>query len=123
MGAFIGVMQTNLMVRDIERAKVWYREILQAHIEEDYGTTVLISFGGSSSAPICLIQDGEAAGGQQSSYPVLQISEEHKDAVYEDLRIKGVKLEGNPAHRSHFKFYDCDGNRLEAYCPGIYEES
>ncbi|MGR3765590.1 VOC family protein [Rossellomorea sp. NS-SX7] len=124
MSVFLGVMQTNLYVNDIEAAKNWYRDVLQVSIEKDYGTTVVLSFGNESRlGTLCLIQDKKAAGERQSTYPVLQISQEYKDILYEKLREKKVKVEENPAHTSHFKFYDCDGNILEAYCPGIYEES
>ncbi|WP_175990473.1 VOC family protein [Bacillus sp. Marseille-Q1617] len=124
MSIFQGVMQTNMMVSDIEAAKNWYRDVLQAEIEKDYGTTVVLTFGSDSpSGTLCLIQDKEAAGENHSTYPVLQISPEFKDTLYEKLLEKDVEVEGDPAHRSHFKFYDPDGNRLEAYNPGIYEES
>ncbi|QTC40032.1 VOC family protein [Bacillus sp. V3] len=124
MSVFLGVMQTNVMVTDIVAAKNWYSEILQCKIEKDYGTTVVLSFGGGSPlGTLCLIQDKEAAGRNHSTYPVLQISRKYKDTLYEKLREKEVKVEEAPAHQSHFKFFDPDGNMLEAYSPGIFEES
>lgn len=71
---------------------------------------------------LCLIETGEGVI-SGVTYPVLQISEKYKDVLYKTPVEKGVRVEPNPGHLSHFKFYDPEGNILEAYCPGIYEEN
>ncbi len=76
MSVFLGVMQTNVMVTDIVAAKNWYSEILQCKIEKDYGTTVVLSFGGGSPlGTLCLIQDKEAAGRNHSTSCIANFSE------------------------------------------------
>ncbi|MBW3111085.1 VOC family protein [Bacillus sp. MCCB 382] len=112
----------NLKVRDMKESKRWYTEVLGLKVHKDYGTTVVFSFGEEMSAALCLIETGEAVI-SGDTYPVLQISEEYKDVLYKNLVEKGVRVESNPGHLSHFKFYDPDGNMLEAYCPGIYEKN
>ncbi|WP_201714244.1 VOC family protein [Rossellomorea arthrocnemi] len=119
---FQGVLQTNIKVRVMKEAKQWYTEILGLHVEKDYDSTVVLSFGGDNLGTLCLIEAGGEGFDCGSTYPVLRISEEYKDVLYKRLAEKGVQVEENPVHPSHFTFYDPDGNKLEAYCPGIYEE-
>ena len=124
MSYFQGVMQTNIGVIDIQKTKEWYTNVLGLKVEKDYDTTVVLSFGEDSAlGKICLIEDKDPSDGAHSMYPVLQISQEYKDILYKKLREKGVKVEENPSHSGHFKFFDCEGNKLEAYCPGIYEKT
>ncbi|WP_064092858.1 VOC family protein [Rossellomorea aquimaris] len=124
MSYFQGVMQTNVMVSDMRRAKKWYSELLGLKVDKDYGTTVVFSFGSSESlGTICLIEKVNSHTDDDSTYPVLQISHPYKDVLYQTLKDNEVKVEENPSHPSHFIFYDCDGNKLEAYCSGIYEEN
>ena len=106
----------------MKESKRWYTEVLGLQVVKDYDTTVVLSFGGGGLSSLCLIEASEAVN-SGDTYPVLQLSEEYKDVLYKNLEEKGVRVETNPCHFSHFKFYDPDGNMLEAYCPGIYEEN
>ncbi|MGM0845856.1 MAG: VOC family protein [Bacillota bacterium] len=129
MTYFTGLLQTNLYVKDIGQAAKWYQDILGFTIAADYGTTVILAFGdspsydeGKSGTPVlCLIEDKGAAGGGNTTHPVLGISRKFCDNLYNELKENEVEVEENPSHKGHFKFHDLDGNLLEAFCPGIYD--
>ncbi|MFP3471060.1 hypothetical protein R0J90_13540, partial [Micrococcus sp. SIMBA_144] len=55
------------------------------------------------------------------SYPVLHLAKEHAETFKNVLRERGVLVD-EEAGIAHFKFYDPDGNGLEAYLPGVYEK-
>jgi catechol 2,3-dioxygenase-like lactoylglutathione lyase family enzyme len=128
MAFFKGLLQTNLQVKDIKSSVDWYVQKLQLKVVADYETTVVLSFsdsskydGGIEEAPVlCLIENKESRI-QSSTYPVLQINENMCETLYDHLQQSGVSVEMNPSHRGHFKFYDPDGNVLEAFCPSIYK--
>ncbi|MCP3740608.1 VOC family protein [Rossellomorea sp. BNER] len=121
-------MQTNLQVKDIKSSVDWYVQKLQLKVVADYETNVVLSFsdsskydGGIEEAPVlCLIENKESRS-QSSTYPVLQIAENMCETLYDHLQQSGVSVEMHPSHRGHFKFYDPDGNVLEAFCPSIYK--
>ncbi|WP_113926748.1 VOC family protein [Bacillus sp. P14.5] len=129
MAYFTGLLQTNLYVKDINQAAKWYQDFLGFTIAADYGTTVILAFCGSpsydegkSGTPVlCLIESQGAQAGKNTTHPVLGISKEHCENLYNELKEDNVEVEENPSHRGHFKFYDPDGNMLEAFCPGIYD--
>ncbi|WP_421381123.1 VOC family protein [Bacillus salacetis] len=129
MTYFSGLLQTNLYVSDINQAAKWYQDTLGLAIAADYGTTVVLAFGdspsydeGKSGNPVlCLIEKKELGERQNTTHPVLGISQEHCEDLYEELKGNDVVVEEKPSHRGHFKFYDPDGNMLEAFCPGIYD--
>jgi catechol 2,3-dioxygenase-like lactoylglutathione lyase family enzyme len=126
---FTGLIQTNLYVNDSNQAAKWYQDTLGLTIAADYGTTVVLAFGnspsydeGKSGLPvICLIENKSVKKGEDTTHPVLGISKEYCENLYDELKRNGVEVEENPSHKGHFTFYDPDGNMLEAYCPGIYE--
>lgn len=126
---FTGLLQTNLYVKDINQAAKWYQDILGFTIAADYGTTVILAFGdspsydeGKSGIPVlCLIESKAAEAGRNTTHPVLGISKEHCEDLYSELKKNDVEVEESPSHKGHFKFYDSDGNMLEAFCPGIYD--
>ncbi|RIW38858.1 hypothetical protein D3H55_00425 [Bacillus salacetis] len=70
---------------------------------------------------ICLIEKKDAERGKDTAHPVLGISKEYCEKLYEELQENDVQVEENPSHKGHFKYYDPDGIMLEAYCPGIYD--
>ncbi|TLS36925.1 VOC family protein [Pseudalkalibacillus caeni] len=127
MNLFSGVNQINFRVKEIDRASKWYQEILGLAVKHDYGTTVVLAFDEHSTNPstlVCLIElaEGEdlSDNGANGTHPVFAISEEQAEQCREQLISKGVNvLEGSKAH---FKFTDPDGNLMEAYLPGLYEE-
>jgi catechol 2,3-dioxygenase-like lactoylglutathione lyase family enzyme len=129
MSFFTGLLQTNLYVRNINEAARWYVDTLGLNVAADYGTTVILAFGdspsydeGRSGSPVlCLIENKELAGGHNTTHPVLGISGEYCLDLYGALKEQGTEVEENPSHKGHFKFFDPDGNLLEAYCPGIYD--
>lgn len=128
MAYFTGLLQTNIYVSNISESAKWYQDTLGLTIAVDYGSTVILAFGdspsydeGKSGKPVlCLIEKKGNEDKQNTSHPVLGISEEYCGDLYNELKENGVVVEENPSHKGHFKFYDPDGNMLEAYCPGIY---
>ncbi|MCA0170592.1 VOC family protein [Bacillus sp. RAR_GA_16] len=124
MSFFEGVYQVNIRVRNIKDAVKWYEEILGLHVTKDYGDTVVLSVGEGQTA-ICLIElkEGEEppSAGESGSYPVLHLAVEHAETFKNELRERGVSVDEEDGI-AHFKFYDPDGNALEAYLPGLYEK-
>lgn len=102
---------------------------MELTIAADYGKMVVLAFGESpaydeeKSGPplLCLIEKKEAVQGTQTTHPVLGISREYCERLYNELKENNVEVEENPSYKGHFKFYDPDGNMLEAFCPGIYD--
>jgi len=124
MSFFEGVYQVNIRVRDIKNAVNWYEEMLGLHVKKDYGGTVVLGVGEGQTA-ICLIElkEGEElpSADATGSYPVLQLAKEHAETFKNVLRERGVTVD-EEAGLAHFKFYDPDGNGIEAYLPGLYEK-
>ncbi|WP_409251854.1 VOC family protein [Bacillus sp. SCS-153A] len=129
MSYFTGLLQTNLYVNDINTAAIWYQDTLGLTIAADYGTTVVLAFGDSSSYDggkngkpvLCLIENKEINRTHNTTHPVLRISKEYCEGLYNELKENNVEVEENPSHIGHFKFYDPDGNLLEAFYPGVYD--
>ncbi len=127
MGLFTEVHQINLWVKDINRSRTWYEEVLGIETLSDYGSTVVLNFSKPSSTVICLLEvpghdrlpypDQSSVG----TYPVFAIAPEHAETCKETLEEKGIEIVDG-AHKAHFKFKDPDGNVLEAYLPGLYEK-
>ena len=123
MSFFKGVYQVNIRVRDIKNAVSWYEKVLGLHVTKDYGGTVVLGVGEGQTA-ICLIElkEGEElpSADASGSYPVLHLAAEHAETFKNELRERGVSVDEEEGV-AHFKFYDLDGNKLEAYFPGLYE--
>ncbi len=124
MSFFEGVYQVNIRVRNIKNAVNWYEEMLGLHVKKDYGGTVVLDVDEGETA-ICLIElkEGEelTSADESGSYPVLHLAEKHAETFKNVLRERGVTVD-EEAGIAHFKFYDPDGNGLEAYLPGLYEK-
>jgi catechol 2,3-dioxygenase-like lactoylglutathione lyase family enzyme len=124
--------QVNLFVKDLERSINWYVNTLGLRLLQRCGEhTVVLDFGqgnenydmgkGATSSIICLIQSNEVETTNNGTHPVFKLSAEFRDVIYEELKSKGVKVEENPRNKSHFYFFDLDGNKIELYLPGIYD--
>ncbi|WP_273851599.1 VOC family protein [Guptibacillus spartinae] len=124
MSFFKGVYQVNIRVRNIKNAVNWYEEMLGLHVTKDYGGTVVLGVGEGQTA-ICLIElkEGEElpSADVSGSYPVLHLAEKHAETFKNELRERCVSVD-EEAGVAHFKFYDPEGNKLEAYLPGLYEK-
>ncbi|WP_226654369.1 VOC family protein [Pseudalkalibacillus hwajinpoensis] len=124
MSFFEGVYQVNIRVRNIKNAVKWYEEMLGLHVTKDYGGTVVLGVGEGQTA-ICLIElkAGEElpSADASGSYPVLHLAEKHAAKFRNELRKRGVSVDEEDGV-AHFKFYDQDGNGIEAYLPGLYEK-
>lgn len=124
MSMFNGVYQVNVRVRDIQKATKWYVEVLGFSIHKDFGDTVVLRTDHGGGTPLCLIAmpEGELSdrNAENGSHPVIQISSEGAELCQEYLKEKGASiLDGSKAH---FRFKDPEGNLLEAYLPGLYED-
>ncbi|MYL62469.1 hypothetical protein GLW07_03760 [Bacillus hwajinpoensis] len=124
MSFFEGVYQVNIRVRNIKNAVNWYEEMLGLHVTKDYGGTVVLGVGEGQTA-ICLIElkEGEElpSADASGSYPVLHLAVKHAETFKNELRERGVSVDEEDGI-AHFKFYDPDGNGIEAYLPGLYEK-
>jgi catechol 2,3-dioxygenase-like lactoylglutathione lyase family enzyme len=132
MSYFETLSQVNLYVSDIEKSIKWYVEVLGLRLLQRCGEhTVVLDFGqgnesfnmgkGATSAILSLIQSNEVEATNKGTHPVFRLSQEYKDIIYNELKLKGVQVEENPRNKSHFCFWDIDGNKIELYLPGIYD--
>ena len=116
-------------VRDMERAKKWYTEVLGFRVVEDdpeHGNDFFMSLGRESDGHVLDIAPVEdpatAAEPSRNSVGVSHIAlkvdthEDLKDA-YEHLQACGVTIDRLIEHVNQRSFYfaDPDGNRLEIY--------
>ncbi len=125
MKLFTEVHQINLRVRDMDRSCKWYQEVLGLSILKDYGSTVVLGFNKISLTSICLIElpneESFPNNNESGTHPVIAISPDHAETCKETLQGMGIEIvEGGGM--AHFKFKDPDGNLIEAYIPGLYEE-
>lgn len=122
MNLFTGVYQINLRVKDIELACQWYEKVLGFKKVKDYGKTVVLGTG--EGVPLCLIEqtvDQPLPDNSEGTHPVISIDlNAVRDCRTRLEEMKVTVLDGGS--RGHFKFRDLDGNLLEAYLPGLYEE-
>ncbi|MYL48126.1 hypothetical protein GLV98_01455 [Halobacillus litoralis] len=122
MSFFSGVYQINVRVKEINKAVEWYEEILGFHVLKDYGKTVVLEHDGG--VPVCLIEKPphtELPDNLDGTHPVFSISPSNVEDCKKALMDRGVVvLEGGS--EGHFKFRDLDGNLLEAYLAGLYED-
>ncbi|MEC3885372.1 VOC family protein [Halobacillus sp. HZG1] len=122
MSLFTGVYQINVRVKEIKKAVEWYEEILGLRVLKDYGKTVVLEHEGG--VPVCLIEKSthtELPDNLEGTHPVFSISPTSVEACRKTLVNRSVVvLEGGS--EGHFKFRDLDGNLLEAYVPGLYQE-
>lgn len=122
MSFFSGVYQINVRVKDINKAVEWYKDILGLKVQKNYGKTVVL--GHEKGGPVCLIEKDSylpLPDNLEGTHPVFRISSSGVEDCKKSLMDQGVTvLEGGSD--GHFKFRDLDGNLLEAYLPGLYEE-
>ncbi|WP_164669737.1 VOC family protein [Virgibacillus doumboii] len=125
MGIFKGVHQVNFRVKDMDLSRKWYHEVLGCTVQKDFGDTVVLGVDNTpgNNTSICLIKhaEGSVPDNENGTHPVLSISPEHAENCKNQLQEQGVEIvEGGG--QAHFKFKDPDGNLIEAYLPGLYEE-
>ncbi|MFZ3580015.1 VOC family protein [Virgibacillus sp. DJP39] len=126
MGIFNGVHQVNFRVRDMNLSCKWYQEVLGLVIQKDYGDTVVLGFNNhpENNTTICLIKIDKTVSipnNENGTHPVLSISPGQAESCKRYLVERGTTIvEGGGV--AHFKFKDPDGNLIEAYLPGLYEE-
>jgi catechol 2,3-dioxygenase-like lactoylglutathione lyase family enzyme len=128
---FENVMQVNLRVKDLNASIMWYQEKLGLSLVKKYGGhTAVLDFGilenNEMKTPscICLIKLGAdeepTINNKNGTHPVLQLSHEYCETIYEEFKGKDIRVEDHPKHKAHFCFFDLDDNMLELYLPGIY---
>jgi catechol 2,3-dioxygenase-like lactoylglutathione lyase family enzyme len=127
---FENVLQVNLRVKDLNASINWYQEKLGLSLVKKYGDhTAVLDFGQSENnvmktpSFICLVKLGEdeepTINNKNGTHPVLKLSPEYCETIYEQLKDKGINVEDHPKHKAHFCFFDLDDNMLELYLPGI----
>ncbi|KMJ57666.1 hypothetical protein AB685_15450 [Bacillus sp. LL01] len=101
-------------VRDIEKAKKWYSEILGIQDGEvQFGHLFVAEMEGADlildTMPKWRDEEGELA---TLNVPVIQFGTDDIQASYEFMREKGVELVTEVEHGHFFVFKDPDGNML-----------
>ncbi|UOE96193.1 VOC family protein [Alkalihalobacillus sp. LMS39] len=98
-----------LKVRDIKKAKEWYKEKLNFKVSYDGGHYIVFQIG-NSSVPLTLEQ-GESKN--STTYPIFYTS--RIEEAHEQLKSKGITVDEvqKDGVNTFFTFYDLDGNLLQ----------
>jgi catechol 2,3-dioxygenase len=121
-----------LKVRDLERSKKFYAEVLGLQIMK-VEPSIRMAFFASSGRDhheIAAIEiDGNAIDSQPNAVGLSHVAfrlrdEEHLRAAYAELKRHAVKIISGVNHgvTKSIYFRDPDGNLLEVYCDGLPEE-
>jgi len=121
-----------LKVRDRERAKKFYTEILGMQVMKDVPEikAVFLSFNGQDHHEVALFEVGQQAeAAKMNQVGLLHFafrlrSEEELRAAYKELKEKGVPVTFTVNHgvTKSVYFRDPDGNELEVYSDNAPEE-
>ena len=119
-------------VRDLERSRKFYTEILGMQVMKDVSEikAVFLSFNGQDHHEVALFQIGpQAEGPKMNQVGLLHFafrlrSEEELRAAYKELKEKGVPVTFTVNHgvTKSVYFRDPDDNELEVYCDNNPEE-
>lgn len=116
---------STIGVKDMDSAKKFYSELLDASVQVDIGRLAMI--GKSTSEPmiaVCEPFDGnEASCGNGNMVAFTASSKEEVDSLYNKAISLGATSEGEPGQRIEDVFYgayarDPDGNKLAFYIFG-----
>jgi catechol 2,3-dioxygenase len=121
-----------IKVRDLERSRKFYTEILGMQVMKDVSEikAVFLSFNGQDHHEVALFQIGpQAEGPKMNQVGLLHFalrlrSEEELRAAYKELKEKGVPVTFTVNHgvTKSVYFRDPDDNELEVYCDNNPEE-
>jgi len=121
-----------IKVRDLERSRKFYTEILGMQVMKDVSEikAVFLSFNGQDHHEVALFQIGpQAEGPKMNQVGLLHFalrlrSEEELRAAYQELKEKGVPVTFTVNHgvTKSVYFRDPDDNELEVYCDNNPEE-
>jgi catechol 2,3-dioxygenase len=121
-----------IKVRDLERSRKFYTEILGMQVMKDVPqiNAVFLSFNGQDHHEVALFQVGPQAEGPRMNHVgllhfALRLrSEEELQAAYQEFKEKGVPVTFTVNHgvTKSVYFHDPDGNELEVYSDNSPEE-
>jgi catechol 2,3-dioxygenase len=121
-----------IKVRDLERSRKFYTEILGMQVMKDVPQigAVFLSFNGQDHHEVALFQVGpQAEGPKMNQVGLLHFAfrlrnEEELQAAYQEFKEKGVPVTFTVNHgvTKSVYFHDPDGNELEVYSDNSPEE-
>jgi catechol 2,3-dioxygenase len=121
-----------IKVRDLERSRKFYTEILGMQVMKDVPqiNAAFLSFNGQDHHEVALFQIGpQAEGPRMNQVGLLHFafrlrSEEELRAAYQELKERGVPVTFTVNHgvTKSVYFRDPDDNELEVYCDNSPEE-
>jgi len=121
-----------IKVRDLERSRKFYTEVLGMQVMKDVSqiNAVFLSFNGQDHHEVALFQVGpQAEGPRMNQVGLLHFAlrlrgEEELQAAYREFKEKGVPVTFIVNHgvTKSIYFHDPDGNELEVYSDNSPEE-
>lgn len=121
-----------IKVRDLERSRKFYTEVLGMQVMKDVPqiNAAFLSFNGQDHHEVALFQVGpQAEGPRMNQVGLLHFafrlrSEEELQAAYQEFKEKGVPVTFTVNHgvTKSIYFHDPDGNELEVYSDNSPEE-
>ena len=107
-----------LHVRDLDRAKKFYLDVLGMTIEhENPGHTFLHC--GTQGMALFEVKDDNFLPGHDMNHFALTIGEGTRESIKEELERAGAKVEGREGDPSCIYFNDPDGHRIQILYPGF----
>ena len=111
-----GIDHVVLHVKDIERSKQFYMEILGfewRHELERPGFHMSFLSCGSQGLDLCEVPDGEIHGGSELNHIALRLVEGERDEVVARFASVGVEVFGRDNDPSTMYLDDPDGHRIQ----------
>jgi glyoxylase I family protein len=112
-----GIDHVVLHVRDLEKSKKFYMELLGFKVAHESSWQSFLSCGSQQVALFQLRDDAEIHAGSEMNHMALRLETGDYEEVKAVLEAAGVKVHGRPGDDRCLYFDDPDGHHLQVLTP------
>ena len=112
-----GIDHVVLHVKDLERAKRFYIDLLGFEVAHESSWQSFLSCGGQQVALFEVRDGGEIHAGDEMNHMALRLASGEYEEVRAVLEAAGVEVHGRPGDDRCLYFSDPDGHRLQVLTP------